>query len=224
MRINEFKEYLLEKSFWFEETYLEETDLEEEDSYNYILNYEPYTDLRDYTWPYNEYSFEYLKENLDYCEFDTINDTGYSYQQLLRTYPWSLRRLEIILLSSLKCSRCGTLENLEVHHKVYVNNLAPWNYHIDDLITLCRNCHQEIHDNENIPEISMLEYKIGLLGGDKPWRYKKPIKFDFINPYKYSPPVEKIVEEDNSFLGGCLFNLFWVAVLIIIVRVISSFL
>ncbi|WP_034261028.1 hypothetical protein [Altibacter lentus] len=40
---------------------------------------------------------------------------------------------------------------LEVHHKYYILNNFPWEYDDIALITVCRECHQEIHDNHKIP-------------------------------------------------------------------------
>ncbi|KFF11162.1 hypothetical protein [Flavobacterium hydatis] len=40
---------------------------------------------------------------------------------------------------------------LHVHHKYYIKNRLPWDYPSEALISLCKNCHQKIHDTENIP-------------------------------------------------------------------------
>ena len=40
--------------------------------------------------------------------------------------------------------------SLEVHHKFYYDNKLPWEYLLDDLITVCEKCHREIHNNETI--------------------------------------------------------------------------
>jgi 5-methylcytosine-specific restriction endonuclease McrA len=40
---------------------------------------------------------------------------------------------------------------LQVHHKYYVINNLPWEYPDDSLITLCSDCHQNLHNNNNIP-------------------------------------------------------------------------
>ena len=40
---------------------------------------------------------------------------------------------------------------LHVHHKYYIKNKLPWDYPAEALISLCKNCHQEIHDKEKIP-------------------------------------------------------------------------
>lgn len=40
--------------------------------------------------------------------------------------------------------------NLEIHHKYYILNRFPWEYNNDALITVCRDCHQKIHNNNRI--------------------------------------------------------------------------
>ena len=43
-----------------------------------------------------------------------------------------------------RCVRCGSATNLEAHHMVPV--AAGGTHEIENLVTLCRRCHQEIHD------------------------------------------------------------------------------
>lgn len=43
---------------------------------------------------------------------------------------------------------------LQVHHKRYVNGREGWDYGGDDLVTLCRQCHGDLHANERIPVYS----------------------------------------------------------------------
>ena len=39
---------------------------------------------------------------------------------------------------------------LQVHHKLYFENKLPWEYKFTDLVTLCQDCHEEVHRNEII--------------------------------------------------------------------------
>ena len=41
-------------------------------------------------------------------------------------------------------------ENLEVHHKYYIMNQYPWEYNNEALVSVCRECHQDIHNNTKI--------------------------------------------------------------------------
>lgn len=40
---------------------------------------------------------------------------------------------------------------LHVHHLYYINSCCPWEYDNDALVTLCNDCHLEIHKKETIP-------------------------------------------------------------------------
>jgi len=39
---------------------------------------------------------------------------------------------------------------LHVHHKFYIYGNLPWDYEIDSLLTVCHECHKEIHKTERI--------------------------------------------------------------------------
>lgn len=51
------------------------------------------------------------------------------------------------------CNRCGSNENIEIHHK----DLNPKNNNLDNLEILCRHCHRL----EHIENISPFSYKKG---------------------------------------------------------------
>lgn len=39
---------------------------------------------------------------------------------------------------------------LQVHHKYYIDNVLPWKYDDNVLITLCKKCHKKTHEDEEI--------------------------------------------------------------------------
>lgn len=43
------------------------------------------------------------------------------------------------------------VNNLQVHHKYYQENLEPWDYPDNAYQTLCWNCHLALHENELVP-------------------------------------------------------------------------
>ncbi len=69
---------------------------------------------------------------------------------------WIGKELIHIILdeNSTKMDAKGTFSKmpsyLEVHHEYYVINRYPWRYKNDSLSTLCRECHQSIHDEKGI--------------------------------------------------------------------------
>ena len=43
---------------------------------------------------------------------------------------------------------------LHIHHKYYIEDRCPWEYDDDALITLCSDCHAEVHNSETTPLLS----------------------------------------------------------------------
>jgi 5-methylcytosine-specific restriction endonuclease McrA len=66
-----------------------------------------------------------------------------SYEEYLASQEWFDKSREIKARDKFICQQCGATAYLEVHHITYLNlyNELP-----KDLITVCRNCHQDIHD------------------------------------------------------------------------------
>lgn len=61
---------------------------------------------------------------------------------------WKVFRDSIIELNGNECSVCGKTSDetvLQVHHKNYIAGRMPWEYGMDDLITICRGCHAMEH-------------------------------------------------------------------------------
>ena len=49
-----------------------------------------------------------------------------------------------------RCQSCGTMANLEVHHKEFRSHSGPDAE--ENLITLCHGCHTLAHSNKNCHE------------------------------------------------------------------------
>jgi hypothetical protein len=52
---------------------------------------------------------------------------------------------------------------LHVHHQYYQNNCMPWEYPKDALITLCWQCHEDVHKNEKVKHLNEFGEYIGEL-------------------------------------------------------------
>jgi hypothetical protein len=64
---------------------------------------------------------------------------------------WQKKRLEIMQRDEFKCKCCGDDEStLNVHHKYYIPNKAPWDYPENLLVTLCESCHKIEEDSKFI--------------------------------------------------------------------------
>lgn len=70
-----------------------------------------------------------------------------SYSEQLKNPKWQKRRLEIMERDKWTCQVCSDTEStLTVHHKSYQQEngkfVNVWDYHDNDLITLCDDCHK----------------------------------------------------------------------------------
>ena len=67
-----------------------------------------------------------------------------NYKAYLHSKDWKKKRAKVLYRDGNKCVLCKTENRLEVHHITYKNlGDEP----LIDLVTLCRSCHQNVHDN-----------------------------------------------------------------------------
>ena len=81
------------------------------------------------------------------------------YAQKLKDPRWQKKRLEIFERDKWTCQGCwSTTNTLTVHHKYYLNEVEPWDYPDDALLTLCEDCHEMefIQKDNDMDLISML--------------------------------------------------------------------
>lgn len=64
------------------------------------------------------------------------------YKTYINSPEWQVKRLERLKLDHCQCQFCGSAVNVEVHHLTY-RRLGHED--INDLITLCDNCHRSVH-------------------------------------------------------------------------------
>ena len=65
------------------------------------------------------------------------------YKEYIKSTAWHQKRLARLKKDKYTCQKCGDTEFLEVHHLTY-DNLGD--EPMENLICLCRACHQAIHD------------------------------------------------------------------------------
>jgi len=84
-----------------------------------------------------------------------------TYEELLQTTEWKLKREQILQRDSFKCRNCKSGSRLQVHHKQYQRSKSsgkfktPWSYENKYLITLCNDCHRTGHQHYKIPIINL---------------------------------------------------------------------
>lgn len=65
-----------------------------------------------------------------------------NYDDYIKSNRWAKKRFERLRIDNFQCAKCGSAKNLNVHHITY-ERLGE--EEMNDLITLCNRCHQEVH-------------------------------------------------------------------------------
>lgn len=74
-----------------------------------------------------------------------------TYSEQLAHPLWQKKKAEVMARDGFKCVRCGSGERtLQVHHKEYKKRRMAWQYDLNDLETLCWQCHRKEHFDKPI--------------------------------------------------------------------------
>jgi hypothetical protein len=65
------------------------------------------------------------------------------YNEYIKSPAWAAKRRQVLIRDNYRCFDCGTSTRLQVHHITY-KHLG--NEPLEDLITLCTDCHTQRHD------------------------------------------------------------------------------
>lgn len=69
------------------------------------------------------------------------------YSEKLKDPRWQQKRLRVMERDNWRCVHCrDTSNNLQVHHTMYAKE--PWLVDDQFLLTLCEDCHHDLHENE----------------------------------------------------------------------------
>lgn len=80
-------------------------------------------------------------------KLDKVNKSYWNYEDR-RSSKYKKWKASVLERDKNKCKICGAKEQLVVHHiKHFADNINE-RYNIDNGITLCENCHKEVHKNE----------------------------------------------------------------------------
>ena len=86
--------------------------------------------------------------------YEFFTKTQEPYEFLLQRREWLAKRDRILTRDGHKCRHCGRPGRdvqLHVHHMHYICGLDPWEYKDSELITLCEECHSNLHMEEDVP-------------------------------------------------------------------------
>lgn len=86
---------------------------------------------------------------------NSLVKTKTAYDLLLERPEWKAYRLKVLAIKGEKCEWCQSDENLQVHHKYYLKypdgkHILPWEYNINALLVLCKDCHTKAHKKYKI--------------------------------------------------------------------------
>lgn len=74
-----------------------------------------------------------------------FNNTYSDYKEYINSEEWNfIKECHYDSQFNRRCHSCGSTKDLEVHHSRYDRLGSPSEFH--DLHTLCRGCHQNVHD------------------------------------------------------------------------------
>ncbi len=68
------------------------------------------------------------------------------HKKYLQSQEWSKLKTQALSRANYKCQLCNARNELHIHHRTY-NNIG--NEDLDDLIVLCRKCHEKFHDTHS---------------------------------------------------------------------------
>lgn len=131
--------------------------------------------------------------NLGFYKIEEEQDiqAGKSYGQKLKDKRWQIKRNSIMQRAENKCEDCNSTVNLEIHHCYYHYGFEPWEYPLDSLKCLCRDCHNNRGHIEHILKghlaslrTSELDALIELISCGLYWYPRKDV-FEFICTFKY---------------------------------------
>lgn len=74
-----------------------------------------------------------------------------TYREQLLHPNWQRKRLEIMQRDEFRCQLCyDDQRTLHVHHKQYAKGRMAWEYPNDELVTLCEQCHDTMHEQQGM--------------------------------------------------------------------------
>ena len=74
-------------------------------------------------------------------------------RSLYRSKRWEWTKKAVKKRDGYRCTECGNAGRLEVHHKVMAKHNPELFFRLDNLASLCRNCHIAITRKERFKEL-----------------------------------------------------------------------
>lgn len=75
------------------------------------------------------------------------------YSKMLTDPRWQRKRLEVLEWCNWSCQCCySKTKPLHVHHLRYRHGASPWEYEIWEMVSVCDDCHTELHRRKSAGE------------------------------------------------------------------------
>ncbi|MEM4260547.1 MAG: HNH endonuclease signature motif containing protein [Candidatus Woesearchaeota archaeon] len=116
------------------------------------VNYLEDTDPNNYCFQHKQFEQQYqnYKQHIKNIKFKSfITNKKYYPNILLRNSPQWIKIKKEMLGYYDHCIVCGSTNHLEVHHIVKPNGDPTLFYDKNNLVVLCKSCHQKITDMQN---------------------------------------------------------------------------
>ena len=84
----------------------------------------------------------------DDAQKKNVYDEKKQHAKELSSPKWKKKREEVFERYGKQCVECGSTKNIQVHHLIYRKGNHLWEYNVNELIPLCKKCHQKIHDDK----------------------------------------------------------------------------
>ena len=68
------------------------------------------------------------------------------YKEQFSNEKWKAFRTFIFAVRGKECEMCGEEKNLCIHHIKYKSNKKAWEYTCNDVMVLCKKCHEKVHN------------------------------------------------------------------------------
>jgi hypothetical protein len=120
-----------------------------------------------------------------------------TYWEKLQDPRWQKKRLEVMEFADFHCEICGDAEStLNVHHKQYFKGREPWEYDPNELVCLCKGCHETAHGY-----MENFKYALTKLDMDGPYSISEIFDvFCGLIGMKYEEYLELVDGEDCDYL------------------------
>lgn len=91
-----------------------------------------------------------------------------TYKEKLLDPRWQKLRLDVLNRDNFMCQLCNdTKSTLHIHHLNYSKSGNPWDSNMDDLETLCKECHSIIEYNKSYKIHPITALKMDIEDGSK---------------------------------------------------------